>query len=294
MTPIALRVATCQPLPEPDPDEALLAAALAAGGFSAELVAWDDPGADWDTKIPTILRSTWNYPLAPEAFLAWIDRASAAAPLVNPPDVVRDNVRKRYLLALAARGVPVVPTTLVERGQTCDLAGIAAPSLVIKPEIGANSIGARRFAPSDPAAQAHLAALTAQGAALVQPYVASVDAYGERSLVWIDGELSHAIRKTPRFSGDAERVAGPFSIAPDERAVALAALAPIADRILYGRVDLARDDAGHPMVMELELVEPSLYFAQQPGSAERYVAGLRRYLPDPAASPRISSATRAG
>ena len=201
---------------------------------------------------------------------------------------------KHYLLALAARGVPVVPTTLVERGQTCDLAAIAAPSIVIKPEIGANSVGARRFAPADPAAQAHLAALTTQGAALVQPYVASVDTYGERSLVWIDGELSHAIRKTPRFSGDAERIAGPFSIAADERTVALAALAPIADRILYGRVDLARDDAGHPMVMELELVEPSLYFAQKPSSAERFVAGLRRYLADPPASPRISSATRAG
>jgi len=294
MTPIALRVATCKALPEPDPDEAPLAAALAAGGFAAALVAWDDPGADWDAKIPTILRSTWNYPLALEAFLAWIDRARAAAPLVNPPDVVRDNVRKRYLLALAARGVPVVPTTLVERGQTCDLAAIAAPSIVIKPEIGANSQGARRFAPADPAAQAHLAALTAQGAALVQPYVASVDAYGERSLVWIDGELSHAIRKTPRFTGDAEQIAGPFAITADERAVALAALAPVADRILYGRVDLARDASGRPMVMELELVEPSLYFAHQPGSAERFVAGLRRYLADPPASPRISSATRAG
>jgi len=278
MTPIALRVATCTPLPEPDIDEAPLAAALAAGGFLAELVAWDDPAVDWDAPIPTILRSTWNYPLAIDAFLAWIDRASAAAPLINPPDVVRDNLHKRYLLALAARGVPVVPTTLVERGQTCDLAAIAAPRIVIKPEVGTGSIGTGRFAPADPAAQAHLATLTAHGAALVQPYVASVEAYGERSLVWIDGELSHAIRKAPRFSGDDEQVAGPFPITAAERAVALAALAPIADRILYGRVDVAEDDAGQPMVMELELVEPSLYFAQQPGSVERYVAGLRRSL----------------
>lgn len=201
MTPIALRVATCKQLPERDPDEAPLAAALAAGGFSAELLAWDDPSVDWDAPIPTILRSTWNYPVALDAFLAWLDRAHAAAPLVNPPDIVRDNLHKRYLLALAARGVPVVPTTLVERGESCDLAAITVPSIVIKPEIGANSLGTQRFAPVDPAARAHLAALTAQGAALVQPYV-----------------------------------------------------------------------------MELELIEPSLYFAQQPGSAERYVAALRRYL----------------
>jgi glutathione synthase/RimK-type ligase-like ATP-grasp enzyme len=292
MTATALRIATCKPLPEPDRDEAPLAAALAAGGFAAELVAWDDPAADWDAPIPTILRSTWNYPLALDAFLAWIDRASAAAVLVNPPEVVRDNVHKRYLLALAARGVPVVPTTVVERGQICDLAAVAARSaaasaastIVIKPEVGAASLDARRFAPSDPAALAHLAALTARGAALVQPYVASVDSHGERSLVWIDGALSHAIRKLPRFAGDAERAEGPLAIADDERAVALAALAPIADRILYGRVDLARDAAGQPMVMELELVEPSLYLVHQPDAAARLVTGLRRYL-DAAAAP---------
>jgi glutathione synthase/RimK-type ligase-like ATP-grasp enzyme len=291
MTAIALRIATCVQLPEPDPDEAPLAAALAAGGFAAELVGWDDPAADWDAAIPTLVRSTWNYPLAPDAFLAWIDRASAAAPLLNPPDVMRGNLHKRYLLALAARGVPVVPTALIERGQAaaCDLAALAAlaprtpgtwdaPAIVIKPEIGAGSIDTRRFAPGDPAALAHLAAITARGAALIQPYLASVDGPGERALVWIDGELSHAVRKTPRFSGDDERVTGPFEIAGDERAVAEAALAPIADRILYGRVDLARDAAGRPLVMELELIEPSLFFAHRPGSADRFVAALRRKL----------------
>lgn len=302
MTRTALRVATCKQLPEPDAGEAPLARALAAGGFSAELLGWDDPAADWDAPIPTILRSTWNYPLAIAAFLAWIDRASAAAVLINPPDIVRDNLHKRYLLALAARGVPVVPTTLVERGQLCDLAAIAAQtarstagssaisSVVIKPEVGAASLNTRRFAPDDPAALAHLAALTAHGAALVQPYVASVESFGERSLVWIAGELTHAIRKGPRFSGDHERVDGPVAIADDERAVALAALAPIADRILYARVDLARDAAGRPMVMELELVEPSLYFEHQPGTAARYVAGLRRYLEAPPAG-RAKDAT---
>lgn len=275
---IALRIATCLILPEPDPDEEPLAAALAAGGFAARLVAWDDPDADWDAPIPTILRSTWNYPLAADAFTAWLTRAAAAAPLWNPADIVRGNLRKRYLLELAARGVPVVPTTLVERGASHDLAAFADTRIVIKPEIGAGSLGTRKFAPGDPAARAHLHALTSDGAALIQPYIDSVDGYGERSLVWIDGALSHAFRKTPRFVGDNELVTGPFPIADDERAVAEAALAPIADRILYGRVDLARDDAGRPMVMELELIEPSLYFARQPGSAERYVAALRRRL----------------
>jgi len=283
---VKLRVATCRTLPEVDVDAAPLAAALTAHGFAAELVAWDDPTIDWDAPIPTILRSTWNYAHDIAGFLAWIDRVSETSPLWNPADVVRGNVHKRYLLELAARGVPVVPTRIVERGATAELAELAAelgsPRLVIKPEVGAGSLGTRVFtiggADADPTPHAHLAALTARGAALVQPYVTSVDGYGERSLVWIDGELSHAIRKAPRFAGDVERIEGPFPIAGDERAVAEAALAPVVDRILYGRVDLARDDAGQPMVMELELVEPSLFFSRQPGSADRYVAGLRRRL----------------
>lgn len=276
-----LRIATCKQLPEPDPDEASLAAALTAAGVDFQLLGWDDPDADWDAPLPTLIRSTWTYPVAPDAFFAWLDRVAAAGPLLNPADVIRANVRKRYLLDLAARGVPVVPTTLVEPGApTPDLVAIAAgaPKVVIKPEIGAGSFGTRRFAPDDPEAAQHLALLLESGAALIQPYVASVDHYGERSMVWFDGALSHAIRKTPRFLGDDEHIEGPFPIAPDERALADAALASIASRIYYARVDLARDAAGQPMVMELELIEPSLFFAKQPGSADRFVAGIQRWL----------------
>ncbi|MEO8840868.1 MAG: hypothetical protein ABI591_13025 [Kofleriaceae bacterium] len=269
-----LRVATCAVLPELDADAAPLAAALDRAGIDHELVAWDDPQADWDAAIPTIVRSTWNYALDVERFLAWVARIAAAA-VWNPPAIIRGNVYKRYLLELAARGVPVIPTTLVERGGTIE---VPRERIVIKPEVGAGSLNARRFAAGDAAAIAHCAAITARGAALVQPYIASVEDYGERSLIWIDGELSHAIRKSPRLSGDAESVTGPMPIADDERAIALAALAPIADQLLYARCDLVRGADGLPMIMELELVEPSLFFAKHPPAAERFVAGLVRRL----------------
>ncbi len=270
-----LRIATCMTLPEVDVDEEPLGKALTSAGIDAELVAWDDPNADWDAPIPTILRSTWNYALSIDAFLEWVARVSSVAPLWNPPDVVRGNVYKRYLLELAARGVDVIPTQLARRGEAIQ---IDAPRIVIKPEVGAGSLDTRVFERGDPDAVVHLAMLTARGAALVQPYVTSVEDYGERSLIWIDGSLTHAIRKSPRFSGDEERVDGPFPIADDERAVAEAALVPYVDRILYGRVDVARDDAGKPMVMELELVEPSLFFARHPPALDRYVTALLREL----------------
>ncbi len=264
-----LRVATCRELPEVDVDEVPLRDALAAAGIDATWQAWDDPAADWNG--PTLIRSTWNYSLHLEAFLSWIDRL----PVVwNPADIVRANVRKRYLLELAARGVPVVPTQLVEPGARARVTA----RCVIKPEVGAGSLDARVFAPGDPDIEAHVARIHQRCAALVQPYVQSVHDYGERSVVWSDGELTHEIRKTPRFSGDSEQIDGPYPIADDERAVALAALAPYADRILYGRVDLARDAAGQPMVMEMELVEPSLFFARHPPALARYVTALRRRL----------------
>jgi hypothetical protein len=275
---VKLRVATCMQLPEADADEVGLMTALADAGIDPSLVAWDDPSADWTTPVPTILRSTWNYARKCDAFLKWIDRLALVAPLWNPREVVRDNVRKRYLLALAKRGVPVVPTQIVARGAAA-AASLPDGRIVIKPEIGAGSLNTRAFAPDQrDDAYAHLAMITAHGDALVQPYVASVDGYGERSLIWIDGELTHAMRKTPRFVGDRERTEGPFTIADDERAVADAALAPYREHILYGRVDLARDDAGQPMVMELELVEPSLFLTRHPPALARFVAAVRRVL----------------
>jgi uncharacterized protein (DUF952 family) len=270
---VRLRVATCRPLPKDDPDAEPLAAGSAAG-VEARWVAWDDPGVDWDAPEPTILRSTWNYARDRDAFLAWAARASRASPLWNPLDVLRANTHKRYLLELAARGVPVVPTVLVERGEAPRVRSRGWTRVVVKPAVGAGSLGARAFDGADPAAEAHAEGLAARGEVLIQPYLDSVHGYGERSLVWIDGELSHAVRKAPRFAGDGEQVTGPLPIADDERELALSALAGTTDRILYGRVDVARDAAGVARLMELELTEPSLYFAFGPGSAERYVRGL--------------------
>ncbi len=272
-----LRVATCMTLPEPDPDAVPLAEALARANVAFDVVAWDDPKADWTSAHPTVIRSTWNYALDVDRYLAWVDRVSKVAPLFNPIEVIRDNLHKRYLLALEARGVPIVPTTLVERGASCDLEALGHARFVIKPEVGAGSLGARVFESASSDAAHHLAGLTAKGAALVQPYIDSVEDYGERSMIYIDGELSHAIRKSPRFAGQSEMVSGPYPIADDERAVALAALAPYGE-LLYARVDLARDRGGQPCVMELELVEPSLFLAKKPGAADRFVAGLLRRL----------------
>ena len=279
-----MRVAlvTCTDLPEPDPDRELLAAALAAAGVDARWLAWNDPAtaAAWGAYDLAVLRSTWDYHHHLAAFLAWAEAATRATTLLNPVAVVRANAHKGYLLALAARGVPVTPTALVAQTRPEPLARLAATrgwrDVVVKPAVSAGSHATYRVRADDPAAEGHLAAVLAHGDALVQPYLDAVESSGERALVWIDGAFTHAVRKSPRFSGDAERVTGPLPIADDERAVAARALAPLAADLLYARVDLCRDAAGAPLVMELELVEPSLFLAEHPPALSRLVAAIVR------------------
>jgi hypothetical protein len=280
---VHLRIATCKPLPEPDWDEELLLEALRARGIQARVCAWNDPREDWDARVPTVIRSTWDYIHDLPRFLAWAERAERAASLWNPLAVVRANVHKRYLVELGARGVPTVETALVERARACSLAALARERgwrrLMLKPAVGASSFGARRFeAHEHEAAQLHLDLLLARGDALVQPYLESVEGHGERALVWIDGELTHAVRKNPRFAGGEERVSEAVAIEPDERALAEQALAGAPAGLLYARVDVARAADGRPRVMELELVEPSLFLRQHAPACARLVAALARRL----------------
>ncbi|MDC0723752.1 ATP-grasp domain-containing protein [Nannocystis bainbridge] len=272
-------IATCLHKPEPDPDEALLVAALAQAGVGARVLAWDDPAAAWHEASLCVLRSTWNYPHHPDDFLAWARRVAAVTRLFNPLPVLEDNYHKRYLERLVARGVAVVDTIHLDRGAAPGLAALLDARgwdrAVVKPAISAASLGTWRVDRAAAAAsQDRLAADVALRDMMVQPYMRAVEEPGERALIWIDGALTHAIRKTARFAGDHERVSEALPIADDERQLAEAALAPLADQLLYARVDVVRDDAGAPRVMELELIEPSLYLAEHPPALARLVAAI--------------------
>ncbi len=278
---VHVALATCLVKPEPDPDEEPLRAALLAHDLDVSVVAWDAPGVDWSAYGLVVLRSTWNYPHALDAFLGWLEATGRCTTVLNPPWVARRNLDKRYLLELAARGVPTVPTVVLEANASVDLDAVLAAhglsDIVIKPVVGAASFRTRRFGPRAlPEARAFLAANLSERAMLVQPYQHHVEDVGERALVWLDGELSHAIRKAPRFEGGHEAVSEALDIAQDERALATAALAPLRDELLYARIDMVRDAAGAPRVMELELVEPSLFLAERPAALARFASAIAR------------------
>jgi len=276
-------LATCRNLPEPDPDAEPLLEALARAGIEARFVAWEDE-LDWSSAPLTLLRSTWNYPRHPEAFLAWAEHVAGVSDLWNPIGAVRWNLHKSYLLDLEKRGVPVAPTELVRCGESTTLRSILEArgwsEVVVKPAVSAASFRTERFARSAiDAGEAHLRSLVAERDSLVQGYLPSVEGYGERSLVWVEGELTHAVRKTPRFSGQDEAVGGDrVPIDPAEAALARKALAAAPAPLLYARIDMAPGPAGDPVLMELELIEPSLFFGQGPAALERIVGGVAARL----------------
>ncbi len=278
-----LCIASCRDLPEPDLDAEPLERALLEVGITSRVLAWDDPQAPWSDAAAILIRSTWNYPQRSDAFLEWLSEVSSQAPVWNPADVVRWNVHKGYLCELGEAGLPVTPTVLVQRGSTRSLCSIMEEEgwrrAVVKPAISAASYRTMRVdAPRSAAGEAHLRALASDADVLVQAYLDSVEEYGERALVWIDGELTHSVRKTPRWDGEEECVSEAVPISASEAALAERAIAAVSSPLLYARIDVAPGPSGDPLLMELELIEPSLFFPQHPPALRRYVEGIRRRL----------------
>lgn len=272
-----VHLATCNVLPEPDPDQALLVEALKREGVEASLLAWDDESQRISAPL-TVIRSTWNYYAHRDAFLQWAEKVSKVSVLMNPLPTITWNSHKSYLNALEAKGIDVVPTLFAARGETRTLrelcAGKGWKRIVVKPTISAGSFSTANFDLEDPNAESFFRALVLEREAMVQPYIASVEGYGERSIISINGELTHAIRKSPRFGTAPEAASDAQPIADDERALAMRALSTVHGHLLYARVDMARDENGKPRIMELELTEPSLFLAQSEMALAKFAKAI--------------------
>jgi hypothetical protein len=289
-TRAAARVAlvTCRELPGLDEDDHLLYAPLAARGITAEPAVWDDPEADWAGYDLVVIRNPWDYFYRREQFVAW---AAAVPRLANPAAVVAWNTDKRYLAALAEGGVPVVPTTWIAADDTFEP---PPGDYVIKPAVSAGSKDTGRYGPQDAdLARAHVTRLQADDRlVMLQPYLPAVDTYGETALLFFASpqtgrmEFSHAIRKGPMLSGPYAGVEGlyaPEAITArtptaEELALAGLALANVPEGLLYARVDVIPGPDGSPVLVELELTEPSVFLAYASGAAERFAAAIAARL----------------
>jgi glutathione synthase/RimK-type ligase-like ATP-grasp enzyme len=282
-----IALVTCDRFPSLYGDEQALPAAFSAAGHDAVVAVWSDARVDWRRFDRVVIRNTWDYFERIDEFTGWLDRLDGAGVrLCNPLPLLRWNLDKRYLVELAARGVRVVPTELVERGARVDLPALIARcgfgDAIVKPTVSGGSYRTHRFAAAD--ARAHQAALdeiVAASAAMVQPFVPEIASEGEWSLLFFAGELSHTVLKCPaagdfrvqvQYGGSYEAATPPPSLVDDARA-AVAAL-PVAPD--YVRIDgVRRDD--RLVLMEVEAIEPYLFLPFAPPEAvARYVAAVTR------------------
>ena len=253
-------LATCAEYPDLYADDEPLRAALRERGVDVVPAVWDDEGQDWAAYDLVVVRSTWDYVDYRDEFVAW---ARSVPRLANSARVIEWNTDKTYLRGLVEAGVPVVPTAWVT--EPAMLAEVAARhgwgEVVVKPAISAGARNTLRCDPGSAEGQALLDVIVNDGTAMVQPYLASVEGYGERSLLFADGRHTHAVRRNPALSlaGDERFDARLVEATPEELAVAEQVLARTPEPVLYARVDVVPDEAGRPVLIELEVTEPQLF-----------------------------------
>lgn len=282
-------------MPGLNADDRLLHDALAGRGLDVEPAVWEDPHYAWDETRMLVIRSAWDYAFRRDAFLEWARRAAAAAPMWNRLELVEWNTHKRYLCDLERRGVATVPSVVLERGRNVDLGALLAARgwrrAVVKAAVAQAGRYALRVdaATNLPRAQAHLDRLLPHEDMLLQPYVESIAVTGEVSLVVIDGEVTHAVRKRAKGEdfrvhsdhGGSETVEDP---SPEDVAVAEAAVAGVAP-VLYARVDVVAAPDGRPWVMEFEVVEPELFLRYSADAVARLARSIERELERPSHAP---------
>jgi glutathione synthase/RimK-type ligase-like ATP-grasp enzyme len=271
------------------PDDQLLVPALDALDVLAEPVVWSSH-AMWTAFDAVVIRSCWDYHLHSDAFRAWLDRLeSAGVPVLNPASLIRWNSDKRYLNDLAERGVATIETSIVRRGRASEVEAVVAEKdwtrFVIKPAVSASGFETYAIdAPLDEHSRATIARVASNGDVLVQPFAEEIPRDGELSIVFLDGEFSHAALKraataTGEFRVQTEHGGSVERMAVADHLVAGAArsLSVLPVMPLYARVDgIVRDDQF--ILMELELIEPNLFLDLEPTAPARMARGIVRRL----------------
>ena len=273
-----------------DTDLPYLSRALGDRGIITEVVDWDNASVDWSRFSMAIVRSPWDYHRRYPKFLTWLDAVSAVTTLQNPADIIRWNTNKEYLDELVDAKIGIVPTTFVRSAQdlvTITNEGMLERDIVVKPTISAGSNNTERHEESPVKAAAHLGFLLDAGfIAMVQPYQRFIDERGETGMVYFNGQLSHSFRKGAILATGENIKNGLFTvedIAPrtasaQERELGEAVMTFVKKKWgeypLYARVDVVRGSAGVPVVMELELAEPSFFLQVDHEAPSRFASAV--------------------
>jgi len=279
---------TCSQYPELTADDRLAAIELQRTGEHVIPAIWRDASIDWAGFDLVVLRSMWDYHLHADEFNGWLDRLEAATSRVwNPVSLARWNADKRYLRELERAGIPIVPTVWYERGDRPDIARVMDEmgwsEAVAKPMVSSTAFRTWRIPRARAAdSQTEFHELLFERPAMLQEFMPEFQLQGEWSVTLIDGKhmhtvLKHAVpgdfRVQEEFGGTTEKVAPPEGLVDHALRTAAAAPAPW----LYARVDGVRTARGF-VVSELEMLEPGLFFANDPGTARQFADAVRAKL----------------
>ncbi|TVQ14067.1 MAG: hypothetical protein EA364_05010 [Balneolaceae bacterium] len=269
-------------------DDELLQNALGTLGFTSVRVDWASPDVDWSKFRCAVFRTTWDYFDRISEFTAWLNRIESQTRLCNEAPVIWWNLDKHYLADLESRGIPVVESRFIEPGSAVNLGGLLEETgwdeAVIKPCI---SGGARHTYRVNRASagqlQSKIQPLLAVESFLLQPFIHDVVNTGEDSLIVIDGQYTHAIRKVAksgdfRVQDDHGGTVHDCHPEPEQIRLAEQAMAACSPAPGYGRVDMVRDNSGRWAVIELELIEPELWLRNHPPAAERFAGAIARFV----------------
>lgn len=284
--PIALvTAATARDL---DTDLPYLVRAFADRGVTAELIDWDTADEDWTRFSSAVIRSPWDYHRRFDEFRAWLERVSSLTTVQNPVDVIRWNLDKRYLAEMTDAGLETIPTTWIASDADIDTADDSFDGdIVVKPTVSAGANNSWRHTADRDGAIAHAREILGLGkSVMLQPYQRFIDDRGETGMVYFAGEYSHAFRKGPILTNGAmehndlyvEEEIAARKPTEQERELGDAVLEFLARKFgrapLYARVDVVKGWRGVPVLMEVELAEPSFFLHVAPGAAERFVGAV--------------------
>src|SRR5262245_14840983 len=275
---------TSERLPDIHGDDRLVADALRRRGFHVTAAVWNDPAVDWRQFASVVIRAAWDYHLDEDRYVAWLHRCDAEkVNLWNPPRAVLANIDKRYLAAFAAAGLEIVPIEYMERGQKRALSALLElhnwTRAVVKPAVSASAYGTWQTSLASAALdQARFDEEVMQRSLFVQPFADEIVTTGEWSIVFFNGEYSHAVVKKPA-AGDfrvQEELGGhaePRDPSPTIVEQARRVLSHAAGPLLYARVD-GIERNGSFVLMELEINEPFLYIGSSKGAADRFADAI--------------------
>ncbi len=266
----------------------LLDKPFSENGWQTHTVSWRDETIDWGQFDAVIIRSPWDYQEDADRFIRVLEKIDASGvPLENPLELVRWNVDKIYLKILENQGIEIVPTLWRERFQADVLPSFFThfntEEIIIKPTISANADNTFRvFLNSLPTVTEQLSQVFSEKSFMVQPFMQSIVEEGEFSLFYFGGCYSHGILKKPGkndFRVQEEHGGILTSIEPEEALLAQAAQVNqlIQPLPLYSRLDFVRTATGFA-IMEVELIEPSLYFNMDETAAARFVQAFMQRM----------------